>query len=254
MVTMKLKNKTAIITGGASGIGKATALLFAKEGANVVIADIDERNGKNVEVEANKIKSNLEFVKCDVTKINDVRNLVSKAIKRHGKIDIIFNNAGIYQENKFLHELPEDIWDMTINTNLKSIFLCSKYVIPHMIKNKYGVIINNASELGIVVEPESPAYCASKAAVIHLTKVMALEYADHNIRVNCVCPGPIDTPLLRRSFRTEKDVRNYMKNHTLFRRLGRPEEVANVVLFLASDDTSYITGAAYSIDGGESLR
>lgn len=249
---MKLKNKVAIITGAASGIGKATALLFAREGVKIVIADVDERNGKNVENLIKKNEGNAIFVRCDVSKNDDTKNLVSTAIKKYGKIDMLFNNAGIYKENCFLHELPEDLWDKTIDVNLKGIFLCSKYVIPHM-REKGGVIINNASELGIIAEPESPAYCASKAAVIHLTRAMALEYAKNNIRVNCVCPGPIDTPLLRKSFQNEKALRDYIENHTLFKRLGKPEEVAHVVLFLASDDASFVTGAAYPVDGGESL-
>jgi len=249
---MKLKNKVAIITGAASGIGKATAFLFAREGAKVVIADIDERNGKNVESVIKKIGDAI-FVRCNVAKSDDAKNLISDAMEKFEKIDILFNNAGIYQENKFLHELSEELWDITIDTNLKGIFLCSKYAIPFMRKNKYGVIINNASELGIVPEPESPAYCASKAAVIHLTKVMALEYANDNIRINCVCPGPIDTPLLRKSFKTDTHLKDYIEQDTILKRLGKPEEVAKVVLFLASDDANYVTGASYSVDGGESL-
>lgn len=250
---MKLKDKVAVITGGSSGIGKSTALLFAREGAKVVIADIDERSGKTVESEIKKIKADAIFVKCDVTKTADVKNLVSTTIEKFGRIDILFNNAGIYTENRFLHELSEELWDKIIDTNLKGIFLCSKYVIPYMKKRKYGIIINNASELGIKAEPESPAYCASKAAVIHLTKVMAFEYAKDSIRVNCVCPGPIDTPLLRKSFKSKEELENYIKNHTIIGRIGKPEEVANVVLFLASDDASYVTGSAYCVDGGEAI-
>ncbi len=250
---MKLKNKIAIITGGASGIGKATAMLFAKEGAKVVIADIDEKNGKNAAKEIISAGGDATFVKCDVTKSEDVKKTITETVKKSGTIDILFNNAGIYQEDRYIHELTEKLWDKTIDTNLKSVFLCSKYAISIMKRNKKGTIINNSSPLGIVAEPESPAYCASKAAVIHLTKVMALEYAKDNIRVNCVCPGPIDTPLLRKSFRSEKELENYTEEHTPMGRLGKPEEVAAVVLFLASDDALFVTGSVYCVDGGEGI-
>ena len=249
---MKLKDKIAIITGGASGIGKAAALLFAKEGAKVVIAGIDEKKGKAAAEEIISNGSDSIFVKCDVSSSKDVKNMVDKAIKSFGTIDILFNNAGIY-EDRPVHELPEELWDKTIDTNLKGVFLCSKYAIPIMMRNKKGTIINNSSALGIVAEPESPAYCSSKAAVIHLTKVMALAYARDNIRVNCICPGPIDTPMFRKSFKSPKDSENYIKNHTITGRIGKPEEVAKVVLFLASDDASLITGSAYSVDGGEAI-
>ncbi|MBI2578136.1 MAG: glucose 1-dehydrogenase [Candidatus Aenigmarchaeota archaeon] len=244
---MKLRDRVAIVTGGASGIGKATALLFAKEGAKVVVADVNEMEGKRV---ADKIKG--LFVKCDVSNPEDVKNLVSATLRKYGKTDIMFNNAGIYGEDMPLHEVPEETLDRIIDVNLKGVFLCSKYVIPGMIRKKSGVIINTASELGIIPETGSPAYCASKAAVIHLTKVMALTYAKQNIRVNCICPGPIDTPLLRKSF-DKKGLKDYIDHHTLFKRLGKPEEVANVALFLASDDASFVTGSAYNVDGGESL-
>lgn len=246
---MKLKNKVAIITGGSSGIGKATALLFAKEGAQVVIAGIDETKGKEA---VKEIGDSAIFVKCDVTNSNDVKKMIDKTVKTFGKIDILFNNAGVYQEDKYVHELPEELWDEIIDTNLKGVFLCSKYAIQIM-KKKGGAIINNASSLGLVAEAESPAYCASKAAVIHLTKVMALEYARDGIRVNCVCPGPIDTPMFRKSFKNKKEAENYIKNRTITGRIGKPEEVAKVVMFLAADDASFVTGSAYSVDGGESL-
>lgn len=249
---MRLKNKVAIITGGSSGIGKATALLFAKEGAKVAIANIDKKKCKGTVNEIVSKGGKAIFVKCDVSSSKDVKEMINKVSQKFGTINILFNNAGIYQEDKYVHELPEELWDKTIDTNLKGVFLCSKYAIPIM-KKKGGAIINTSSSLGIVAEPESPAYCSSKSAVIHLTKVMALEYAKDNIRVNCVCPGPIDTPMFRKSFKNKKEAENYIKNHTITGRIGKPEEVAKVVLFLASDDASYVTGSAYSVDGGESL-
>ncbi len=248
-VIVKLKNKVAIITGSASGIGKATALLFAKEGARIVIADIGEKGRKVVE-EINK-NGKAIFVKCDVSKSNDVKNLINKTIKEFNSLDILINNAGIYL-CKTIEEMSEEEWNRIININLKGVFLCSKYAIPHMKKSK-GVIVNNASTLGLKAEPESPAYCASKAGIVNLTRSMAMEYAKYGIRINCVCPGPIDTPLFRNAFRNNKELKTYVNEHTIMKRPGKPEEVANVVLFLASNDSSYVIGSCYSVDGGEAL-
>ena len=246
----KLENRVAIVTGGASGIGKATASLFIKEGAKVAIVDINEKLGKQTEKE---LGNNSFFVKCDMTKSDYVKKMVGTVVKKFGKIDILFNNAGIYIENKFLDELEESVWDKVLDTNLKSVYLCSKYVLPIMKRNKSGAIINTSSALGLVPEPWSPSYCTSKAGIIHLTKVMATEYAGYGIRVNCVCPGPIDTPLIRKAFANEGELKEYAEEQTLAKRLGKPEEVANVILFLASDDASYMNGSIVSVDAGESL-
>ena len=246
----KLDNKVAIITGGASGIGKATASLFVKEGAKVAVVDINEKLGKQTEKE---LGTNCIFIKCDVCKRSDIKKMVDFAVKKFGKIDILFNNAGIYIEDKFLHELDETIWDKVLDTNLKSVYLCSKHVLSVMKKHRSGAIINTASGLGLVPEAWSPAYCTSKAGIIHLTKVMALEYAEDGIRVNCICPGPVDTPLLRNAFKGEKELQEYVNRQTLIKRLGKPEEVANVVLFLASDESSYMNGSTVTVDAGESL-
>lgn len=248
----KLENKVAIVTGGASGIGKAICRLFSENGAKVVIADVNIKNGKKVEGEIKNLGYEAFFVKCDVTKSSQVKNLVRNVLKKYKNIDILVNNAGIYLHGT-VDEMEEKDYDSLMNINLKGPFICSKYVIPIMKKNKSGIVINIASELGIVAEPESPAYCASKAALIHLTKSMALEYIKHGIRVNCICPGPIDTPLLRNSFPDKKELENYIQRHTLLKRLGKPEEVAEVVLFLASEDSSYVVGSVYSVDGGEGL-
>lgn len=247
----KLDNQVAIITGAASGIGKAIATLFAKEGAKIVVADINKNDGKKVTKEINKY-SNAIFVKCDVSKNNDVNRMVVTTIKKFKKIDILVNNAGVYWHGT-VDEMEEKKFDRLIDINLKGPFLCSKHVVPVMKKNKYGVIINIASSLGIVAEPESPAYCASKAGLIHITKSMALAHAKDGIRVNAICPGPIDTPLLRNSFESKK-LKEYIKNHTLLGKIGKPEDVANVALFLASDESNYVTGSAYTVDGGESLQ
>jgi len=243
---MKLKDKVAIITGAASGIGKATAFLFAKEGAKVVVADINEKDGKKVAKDINI--GDAIFVKCDVTKADEIKKMVDAVLKKFGKIDILVNNAGVYWRGT-VEEMDEEKYSKLMDINLKGPFLCSKYVIPAMKKNNYGIVINIASDLGISPEPKSPAYCASKAGLISLTKSMALAYAKNNIRANAICPGPIDTSLLRNSF-TKKELEEYIKN-TLIGRLGNPEEVAKVALFLASDDSSYVNGAAYSVNAAD---
>ncbi len=248
---MKLKDRTAVITGAASGIGKAIALEFAKEGAKTVIVDMNREKGMEVVDEIKKIHDDAFFVECDITKKEDCEAMIKKAINTFGKIDILVNNAGIYIPKRLV-ETSEQEWDETFAINLKSVFLCSKLALPIMEKQKNGIILNIASGLGIIPEAESAAYCASKAALIHLTKVLALDYARKGIRVNSICPGPIWTPLLTNIFSRE-----HLETETAevipMGRLGTPEEVAKVALFLASDDASYVTGATYTVDGGESI-
>lgn len=246
----RLDGKVAIVTGAAMGIGKAIALEFANQGAKIVTADIDVREGKKVENLINKNRESL-FIKADVSEEKDVKNLVEKTVQKFGKLDIVVNNAGIY-EPKSIENLDAKDWDKTINTNLKSVFLVMKYSIPYLKKNG-GSIINMASGLGIVPEDKGGAYCASKAAVIMLTKVAALEFGKYGIRVNCICPGPIDTPLLRKVL-SKNEMETYAKKQTIMKRIGTPEEVAKVALFLASADSSYVTGSAYTVDGGESIQ
>lgn len=248
---MKLKNKVVIITGAGSGIGRSTAILFAKEGAKVVVADIDVKGGKET-VHLIKNNKNVFFVKTNVSKERDCKRLIEETIKKYGKIDILFNNAGVYLRKK-ITEMDESDWNKIIDINLKSIFLCSKYVIPEMIKQNKGIIINTASTLGLVGEPECGAYCASKGGIIALTKSMATEYASDNIRVNCICPGPIDTPMLRKYLSSSKNserVKEELENWVPLGRMGTPEEIASTALFLASDESSYITGTTIVVDGG----
>jgi len=245
---MKLKNKVAIITGGGSGIGKATAILFTEEGCKIVIADVDFKSGKEVERIIRSKGNEAFFIKTDVANSSEVKNLMDKTVEKYGKLDILFNNAGIYFIKNF-EEITEDDWNKTFDINLKGAFLCSKYALPLLKKTK-GTIINNASGLGIRPEPESAAYCASKAGLITLTRSMALQYSKNGVRINCVCPGPILTPLLKETLPTKKDLDRCASNMPI-KRIGTPEEVAKVVLFLASDDASYVTGATYTVDGGE---
>ncbi len=234
----------------ASGIGKASSILFAKEGAKVVVSDIADKAGVDV---VKKIKENggeATYVYCDVTKEEQAKNLITQTVQRYGKLDILYNNAGIGMV-KLLPEMTEQEWDKIFNINVKGGFFCSKYAIPQMKKQGGGVIVSTASNWGLIAYPHWPAYCATKGAVVMLTKALAIDHAPDNIRVNCVCPGNIDTPLLRAGIAAEGPFEEAVKT---MGRLAKPEEVAQLALFLASDESSYITGAAMIVDNGESAR
>lgn len=246
---LELANKVAIVTGGSSGIGRAISLLFAREGAKVMIADIN--SAEDVLATIRNAGGQAEFVKTDVSDSSQVRRLVSETLRTLGTVDIVCNNAGI-ELLRLLTETDEDEWDRVIDTNLKGPFLVSKYVLPHMIRKKNGAIVNIASQLGVVGAERFTAYCASKGGLILLTKAMALECAKYGVRVNCVCPGAIETPMLDREVNLEKrpdEARMQFVGKHPVGRLGSPEEVANAVLFLASDKASFITGEALLVDG-----
>ncbi|MCD6398345.1 MAG: SDR family oxidoreductase [Candidatus Aenigmarchaeota archaeon] len=238
---MKLKNKVAIITGSASGIGKAIAKLFSEEGAKVVIADISNKGEKVAE----KINGAL-FIKTDVRREESVKKLFEETVKRFGKIDILVNNAGV-GKNVLLEDMSQEDWDKIIEINLRGYFFGIKHVVPYM-KNHGGVIVNTASELAFVGDPGWSAYAASKGGVIQLTKVAALELMKYNIRVNVLCPGPTATPMLLEGITEEEKKR--IESLVPLGRLGRSEEIAKGALFLASDDSSFMTGSHLLIDGG----
>jgi NAD(P)-dependent dehydrogenase (short-subunit alcohol dehydrogenase family) len=248
----RFSGKVAVITGGGSGIGRATAIRFAEEGAKVVIADFHPKGGEEtVRLIKNK-NGEAYFVKTDVTKADDVKNMVEQTVKRYGSLNIIFNNAGTEGPIKLLHETTEQEFDKTISINVKGVFLCCKHVIPQMIKQGGGVIINAASESAILGHNLYSIYCASKAGVMLITKAMSGEVAQYNIRVNCTCPAPVMTPMAEREAAVlgrEKTLASF-KAMSPFGRAAKPEEIANVVAFLASDDASWITGAAINVDGG----
>jgi len=237
---MRIKDKVAVITGAGSGIGKATALLFAKEGAKVVVVDIDEKRGEETVKTIEENGGNAFFIKADVTKATDAKKITKEAIRKFGEIDVLFNNAGLFTSGTVV-DTDEEMWDKTFNISLKGTYLCSKYALPQMIKQGKGVVINMGSCDGIGAVANSAAYCATKAAVIHLTKEMALDFSPHNIRVNCICPGPI---------LTKPNAVMPKSQLSLFNRPGKPEEIANVALFLASDESSFLTGSAIVADGG----
>ena len=247
---MKLKDRVAIITGGTSGIGFAIAKLFSKEGSNVVIASDKPESGNNI---AKSISSDCLFIQTDIREENQVKNLIFETVKKFGKLDILVNSAGVYSFSQGdIVQMPTADFDWIMNINFKGVFLTTKFAISELLKTK-GNIINISSSLGIVPEKESAIYCASKSAVIMFSKAIALQFPERGLRVNSICPGPIDTPMLRRAFPEKKEYDEYLEMNPM-KRAGTPEEVAGLALFLASDDARYITGGVYTIDGGESLR
>ena len=247
----RLPNQVAIVTGGASGIGLATAALFAREGAAVVIADIDTNRG---EVEVASLREEglrVDFVRTDVASSDDVRRLVSAAQDRYGGIGILVNSAAYldYEHYGSVGDTSEEDWQRCIDVTLTGVFLCSKYTIPSMLKTGGGAIVNIASVGGLVGFGRHAAYCSAKGGVIQLTRETAIDYAEQRIRCNALCPGLIATPM-NDGFLADPEWRARSLSNALIKRPGEPNEVATAALFLASDDASYITGAVVPVDGG----
>lgn len=249
---MRLINKVALITGGNSGIGRATALLFAQEGAKVALTGRDEERGKRVVEEIRKAPGTAIFIRSDVRIAEDCERAVNETLRQFGRLDILFNNAGVFYPNSVV-DCPEEEWDLTIDVNLKGTYLMSKLVLPAMIARGSGVIINNASGWGITGGNEAASYCASKGGVVLLTKAMAIDHGRQGIRVNCLCPGDVDTPMLPADANLrKKEWKDYLAeaSNRPLGRIGTPEEIARAALFLASDDSSFMTGAVLAVDGG----
>jgi len=246
----KLDEKVALITGAGSGIGRATALLFAGEGARVAVADCVPAGGQETVRMIKEAGGEAIFIEVDVSKAADVERMVKTTVDTYGRIDILHNNAGIQGAFTPTTDLKEEDWDTIINTNLKGIFLGSKYAIPVMLNQGGGVIVNTTSAAGIVGIPYVAAYCASKGGVIQLTKSMALEYATQNIRINCVCPGGVQTPMMEQWIPVEAEARQAFMQGLPGGRAIQPEEIARAVLFLACDDSSSAMGSVLVIDRG----
>ena len=244
----RLTGRVAIITGSASGIGLAIARLFAREGALLVLADRNRAAGGRQADELAAGGADVRFVATDISRAPEVEALVAAAVEHHGRIDILVNNAGIYPRTGRLHEVGDLEWDLTMATNLRGTFLCCRAAIPHML-GRGGAIVNLSSGSGVRGSPNGAAYGATKAAIVHLTRTAALEYAADGIRVNAVVPGLTDTPQARGSTGSREAYEAWERRLPLGR-AARPEEVAAVALFLASDEASYVTGAAYTVDGG----
>ena len=245
---MRISDKVAIITGAASGIGRTTAILFAKEGGKVVVADKNEVGGNETVDLIRSDGGQAIFDYVNVTSATDIQGMVKTTINTYGKLDILVNNAGIAIRLPVV-DLSEEDWDRNIDVNLKSIYLSSKYAIPRMIENGGGSIVNIASIYGIVGGRVRAAYAASKGGVVNLTRSMALDYALHKIRVNCVCPGFVNTPLLKNILKNKEEYQALADLHPMGR-LGDMLEIALGVLYLASDESSFVTGIALPIDGG----
>lgn len=256
-MSSELSGKVVVITGGAVGIGRATALLMADKGATLAIADVNEELGNATTAEIKKKGKDAMFVKADVSKVSDVSNMISKVVGRFGRIDALVNNAGVVLISD-IESTEENDFDRVVNVNYKGAFFCSKEVIPIMKKQGGGVIINVASVSAHIGQPKHAAYAGTKGAVLSMTRAMAVELASHNIRVNSVSPGAVDTPMLRSDMDRQSkargvpldEVRQEFASESVVKRISSPDEIAPIIAFLCSDSASYMTGADVLVDGG----
>jgi NAD(P)-dependent dehydrogenase (short-subunit alcohol dehydrogenase family) len=250
---MRLANKIIIITGSGSGIGRSTALLFASEGATVVVNDLDTAKGTETVTEIQACGGSATFIQADVTNVEAVKALVDQVIAKYGRIDVLFNNAGISGVGA-LHEVDPEVWDRVMNVNTRGVYLPSKYALPHMMERKAGVIINMSSCVAEIGLARRAVYSASKGAILALTKSMQVDYAAYNIRVNALLPGTILTPFVENYLKTSYDdpevAMESLKKRQLSGDMGRPEDVALAALFLASDESKFMMGSPLYIDGG----
>ena len=254
----RLQGKVAVVTGANSGIGRATARLFAREGGKVVCGDVQETISPRIDQLIERDGGEAIFTRADVTVQADCDRMIATALERFGDLHILFNNAG-GGIRKMIHEHTDDEWNFILNLNLNSIFHGARAAIPHFLRMGRGNIVSTASTFGLLASERYPAYCATKAAIINLTRQMALDYGPKGIRVNCVCPGSVETQRFRGypptptgEFTDEQRARMANLNKALLR-IGRPEEIAYGVLFLASDESSFVTGHALVIDGGQTI-
>jgi len=243
--------KTAFVSGAGSGIGRATALAFARAGANVTVVDINQSGASATAAEIEQVGGKALARVCDVTKAADVKAALRATMDAFGGLDAAFNNAGIEQPGTTIADISEELWDRVIDVNLKGVFLCMKYEIEIMLQNRGGAIVNTSSGAGVLAIRQQSAYCASKFGVTAISKAAALEYADKNVRVNAVCPGIIDTPMIARYTGGTEEGRARMVKQEPVGRMGRPEEIAGTVLWLCSDACAFVTGHAMVVDGGQ---
>ena len=244
----RLEDKVAIITGGATGMGRAASLLFAREGAKVVVADRNVPEGRKTVALVGEMGGDALFVETDVSKAALVSDMVEQTVQRFGKLDVLVNNAGILIRTPPLAEVSELVWDLTLNTNIRGVFLCTKYAIPHMV-GRGGTIVNVSSGAGIHPTTHAVPYGVSKAGVIQITLTTSSQYAPQGVRCNVIVPGPIDTPQARGSTGSAEEF-DLIPSRVALGRVGTPQDIANLMLFLASEESSFISGAAFNIDGG----
>lgn len=245
-----LDGKVALVTGAGSGIGRASALAFAGEGAKVVVADVQVKGGDETVKMIKDIGGEAIFVKADVSKASDIENLIRTAVSKYKRLDCAHNNAGIEGASASTADCTEENWDRVIDINLKGVWLCMKYEIPQMLRQGKGAIVNTSSVAGLVGFRDMPAYCASKGGIIALTRGAALEYAARGIRINAVCPGVIRTPMVDRVTGGKPEAEAPFVVLEPVGRMGTPEEVADVVVWLCSDKASFVTGHPMVVDGG----
>jgi NAD(P)-dependent dehydrogenase (short-subunit alcohol dehydrogenase family) len=254
---MRLRDKVAIITGAGGGQGRAAALLFAQEGARVVASDWNAQSGEETAAQVRSARGQAIHIGADVSVAEQVRNLIDGALKAYGRIDVLYNNAGVgYSSTLSMQDIlgtPEEDWDRVLAINLKSVFLTCKYAIPEMLKTGGGSIINTSSVAALVGERNAHAYTASKGGMISLSRALAVEFGPRNVRVNCICPGVIDTPMVEPVIGPLKDASRPFRISPI-QRLGTPEDIAYCALYLASDESSFVTGALFVIDGGLTAR
>lgn len=249
-----MKDKVVLITGSAAGIGKSTAKLFAGQGSKVIVSDIQEEEGSKTVSEIEDLGGQAIFIKCDVADKQEVKELVEKSIEKYGRLDFGVNNAGIEGENEKTANCTEGNWDRIMDINLKGAWLCMKFEIEQMLKQGSGAIVNVSSVAGLVGFAGTPAYTASKHGMLGLTKTAALDYATSGIRVNAVCPAVIRTPMIDRVTKEDNEALKSFESMHPVGRLGEPKEVAEAIYWLCSDKASFITGAAFPIDGGFTSR
>ena len=248
---MRLHDKVALITGSAGGMGKAAAELFAREGSSIIVTDVMADAGEETARGIREAGGKAIFVKADVSKEDEVKHIVARGIDAFGRIDVLYNNAGIMPaDDGGVTDISEAVWDRIMDVNLKSAFFCTKHVVPHMIEQKKGSIINVASFVALMgcTVPQD-AYTASKGGMLSLTKSFAIQYGPHGIRCNAICPGPIETPLLRVLW-TSEEARNLRLNRISLGRFGEIDDIIYMALYLASDESSWTTGAWLVVDGG----